>query len=352
MGNESHPKKKLRMLSLCAGIGGSDLAAEATGAIEVVGQVEINPFCQAVLAKHWPNVKRMNDIKEVKGHEFGAIDILVAGIPCQGNSLAGKRKGSQDERNLWPETKRIICKARPRWIVVENVVGLLSVDAGQLFATVLADLDTLGYRIGWSVYGACEVGAPHQRERVFLVAYSGFDRQWQREIQHQRRPKCETKTNTGDDGKKGFMAYSSCNAGQLQQSQRENIRNQSAIDGPARAAFSMAYANSERCEECNSTAGGSESRLAARCDDQADRPGQLESGICRSSDGIPSQLDEHRWPARPGEKQKENEPTRTITEKIPFHNKRLEALGNAIVPQQIYPLFNAIVNVEYMEYVA
>jgi DNA (cytosine-5)-methyltransferase 1 len=83
--------KKLRMLSLCSGVGGADLAAEWTGAIEIVDQVEINTFCQAVLTSHWPDVKRLSDIKDVQGDEFGSIDIVVGGIPCQPFSGTGKR---------------------------------------------------------------------------------------------------------------------------------------------------------------------------------------------------------------------------------------------------------------------
>lgn len=330
--------QKLRMLSLCSGIGGADLAAQATGYIEIAGQVEIDPFCQAVLAKHWPNVARMDDIKEVQGHEFGEIDILVAGIPCQGNSLAGKRQGSQDERNLWPETKRIISAALPRWIVVENVVGLLSVDSGQLFATILADLDTLGYRIGWSVYGASEIGAPHQRERVFLVAYSGFNRCGIGSIQYQRGTECNTTSNIGNDGPQGIMAHATSR--ESWGIQQQGIQSDSLPD-----SF-MAYTNSQRREELNSSTRGSESRLAARRHNTTKRARQSQSSVCGGTHGLPFRLDQHRWPTLPGEAQKENEPTRTITEKIPYRNQRLKALGNAIVPQQIYPLFNAIVTVE------
>jgi len=338
MGNESHPKKKLRMLSLCAGIGGADLAAEATGAIEVVGQVEINPFCQAVLAKHWPNVKRMNDIREVKGHEFGTVDIIVGGIPCQPHSLAGKRQSSTDERNLWPEFYRIIRKIKPRWALVENVLGLLSSERGAFFGGILRDLADAGYDAEWHVLRASDVGAPHERKRVFLVAYLpsvGGRTRWTQSEKQQWTP------NTHSNGQTKPMAHTldarcatTRDISDPQISKWEESGWEQSTDRVGRSGESVAYANSERCKECDSTTG------------------QLESGIRRSSDGIPSQLDEHRWPARPGEAQKAGEPTRTITEKIPFRNKRLEALGNAIVPQQIYPLFNAIVNVEYMEYVA
>lgn len=99
---------KLRMLSLCSGIGGADLAVEWTGAIEIVGQVEVDPFCQRILEKHWPHVKRMGDIREVRGDEFGSIDLVVGGIPCQPFSSAGKQRGTDDDRYLWPDMFRIV----------------------------------------------------------------------------------------------------------------------------------------------------------------------------------------------------------------------------------------------------
>jgi len=168
---------KLRMLSLCSGIGGLDIAAEMTGAIEVVGQVEIDPFCRRNLAYHWPHVKQMEDLYAVRGGEFGPIDIVAAGFPCQPSSAAGRRRGRADERNLWPEVARILHATGARWLVAENVVGLLSanVDRGGrdhgLFGDIQRDLAQMGYTSGWCVLAAADAGAPHKRERVFLVAH-------------------------------------------------------------------------------------------------------------------------------------------------------------------------------------
>src|SRR6185437_7182456 len=141
--------RTMRVLSLCTGIGGIDLAAEAAS-MEIVGQVEIDDFCNRVLAYHWPHVKRIRDIYEVTGHEFGAIDIVVAGFPCQPVSGAGKRRGAADARWLWPEVARIIRACQPAFVLLENVPGLISLGLDD----VLGDLDSAGYEAAACVYPA------------------------------------------------------------------------------------------------------------------------------------------------------------------------------------------------------
>src|SRR5579859_5694725 len=154
----------MRMLSLFSGIGGLDLAAEWAG-MEIVGQVEIDPFCQAVLAKHWPDVPRKADIYDVVGDEFGTIDIVAGGFPCQPFSVAGKRRGKADDRYLWPEMFRVITAARPAWVCGENVPALV----GMALDDVCADLESAGYSCWPVLIPACAVGAPHLRERLFIV---------------------------------------------------------------------------------------------------------------------------------------------------------------------------------------
>src|SRR5215510_6823709 len=156
--------------SLFTGIGGFDLGLERAG-MRIDWQVEIDPFCLRVLEKHWPHVKRYTDIRTVGAHNLGSVDLVCGGFPCQPHSLAGRRCGAADERNLWPEFARLICELRPRWVVAENVPGLLSVDAGRFFGGVLRDLAACGYDAEWNVLSAAEFGAPHRRDRVWLVAY-------------------------------------------------------------------------------------------------------------------------------------------------------------------------------------
>lgn len=159
------------MLSLCAGIGGFDLAASWIG-WEVVGQVEIDPFCQKVLAKHFPGVKRMSDVFEVQGDEFGAVDLVCAGFPCQPYSHAGKRLGDKDDRAIWPEIFRIVRRAKPAWCVFENVTGIVT----MALDAVLSDLESEGYACQAVVIPACATNAPHRRDRVWIIAHSNLAR--------------------------------------------------------------------------------------------------------------------------------------------------------------------------------
>jgi DNA (cytosine-5)-methyltransferase 1 len=160
--------------SLFSGIGGIDLGLERAG-MQVRWQVEIDPYCQRVLAKHWPNVKRYGDIREVKWSEVEPVDLICGGFPCQPVSVAGARKGDKDERWLWPEFLRAICEIRPKCALVENVPGLLSTDDGRLARGVFGDLAEIGYHAEWDCISAQDVGAPHLRRRVFIVAYPQSD---------------------------------------------------------------------------------------------------------------------------------------------------------------------------------
>jgi len=158
--------------SLFSGIGGFDLAAEWMG-WENIFHCEWNPFGQKVLKYYWPNAISYNDITKT---DFtihrGQIDILTGGFPCQPYSSAGKRLGKEDERHLWPEMLRAIREIQPRWIVGENVLGLVNWNGGMVFEEVQADLEAEGYEVQPYVLPAAAVGAPHRRDRVWFVAYA------------------------------------------------------------------------------------------------------------------------------------------------------------------------------------
>jgi DNA (cytosine-5)-methyltransferase 1 len=163
--------KKLTVGSLFSGIGGFDLGFERAG-MEIKYQVEIDPFCQKVLAKHFPDAKRYGDIRTIETLDY--VDVICGGFPCQdisganpnGQGLDGERSG------LWYEFARIIRTVKPRWVVVENVARLLSINDGRDFGIVLADLASSGYDAEWDVLPAAAFGAPHLRERVFIVAHA------------------------------------------------------------------------------------------------------------------------------------------------------------------------------------
>ena len=156
--------------SLFAGIGGLDLGLERAG-MRVKRQVENDPYCIRVLEKHWPDVKRYGDIRGIKWSEVEPVDLICGGFPCQPVSVAGSRKGDKDDRWLWPEFLRAVREVRPRYALVENVPGLLSTDDGRLARRVKGDLAEQGYDSEGGCVSAKDVGAPHLRKRVFIVAY-------------------------------------------------------------------------------------------------------------------------------------------------------------------------------------
>lgn len=275
----------LTHFSLFTGIGGIDLAAEWAG-FQTVGQCEIDDYCVRVLEKHWPTVPKWRDIRNVAAdsiREAGIerIDLLSGGFPRQPHSVAGKRRASSDERNLWSEFARVICEVKPKWVLAENVRGLLSSEAGRFFGGVLGDLAELGYHAAWGVWGADSVEAPHRRHRVFIVAYTEGEQD--RGIQLER-----------------FQPHT-------------RAENQSIGD-------------SERVR-----LSGHDWRTA-------------QSRLGRDSNGLSGGMD-CRWPAGPGEKQHNWEPPRICGRK-PNRTKRLKALGNAVVPQQCYPILKAIADIE------
>lgn len=158
--------------SLFAGIGGFDLGLERTGGFQVKWQVEIDPYCLKVLEKHWPHVRRYTDIKTVDWSGVEPVDLVCGGFPCQPVSVAGKRKGTSDVRWLWPEFVRCFSILRPRYVLIENVPGLLTANDGLAFAEVLRDVAAGGYDAEWDCIPASAVGAPHLRDRLWFVAYS------------------------------------------------------------------------------------------------------------------------------------------------------------------------------------
>ena len=160
----------MKIGSLFSGIGGLELGLErAIPGARTVFQVEQDPYARAVLAKHWPHAQRFENVEKVGAHNLPACDLLCGGFPCQDISVAGKRAGINGERSgLWAEYARIIGELRPRFVVVENVSALLSGGMGR----VLGDLAACGYDAIWDCVPAAAVGAPHRRDRLFIVAYS------------------------------------------------------------------------------------------------------------------------------------------------------------------------------------
>lgn len=247
----------MRYLSLFSGIGGFDLGFDRAG-LTCAGQVEINEYCQRVLEKHWPDVKRIADVKKVKGNEFGAIDIICGGFPCQPHSLAGKRRGAKDERNLWPEYRRLVATIRPTWVVGENVPGIRT----TILDDVLSDLESLNYAATTISIPACAFDAPHRRERYFILAYADKQR-----LERRNSKISEERSNKRASGEgSSFLAYT----------QRECAIGRR--DGTERGEWGAKNTG----EDCGPRDGIKDVRW------------QPEPGVGRVADGIPHRVDRLR----------------------------------------------------------
>lgn len=321
--------------SLFSGIGGLDLSVEAHLAAlgfdaRTVWQVEHDAFCNTILARHFPGAARsIRDVRAAGAANLAPVDAIAAGFPCQPVSLAGKRKAREDARWLWPECARIIGEFRPRYVFLENVPGLLTADDGRAFGDVLGSLASLGYDAEWDCLRASDVGAPHRRERWFLLAYRGGVEGWERcHAEVQRGPSREAEQTRmgggcGADDRED-VAYGG-GAGL----ERTDTREERAGVGTARrggagvvdAAGAGAPAAQQRGRGDGVVCTGE------------DHDGAPQSGVGGMSHGLSDRLDALRWPASRGAPQHAWEPPRTAA-KVPHRPARLKSLGNAVVPQQ------------------
>ena len=320
----------LTHLSLFSGIGGLDLAAEMAG-IVTVGQCEWADYQTKILEKHWPNVPRWRDIRELTGESFyertglRTVDVLSGGFPCQPFSQAGKRGGKEDDRYLWPEMLRVIREIRPTWVLGENVPGIVNL----ALDTVLSDLEEEGYTSQAFLVPACGVDAPHRRERIAILAYSVNRCSTMR----RNRKLQDFEENGGegiDNGRRAEAAFSgewrkdeSWTSGMVDGIRAEvhgvdsNTHNhglQGREPGTLLEAKFTEYSSREREREAEARIRWCASELHRTHSAWENWPD--EPGVDRVADGIPNRMD------------------------------RIKCLGNAVVPQQFYPFFAAIVKVE------
>ena len=162
------PNNPLRHLDLFSGIGGFALGLSWAGGFETVAFCDNEPFAQEILKKRWPNVPIYEDVRTINEKELGKIDIITGGFPCQPWSLAGSRKGADDDRDLWPEMVAIIENLQPKWVIGENVRGFVNEPLG--LQRTLSDLESIGYQAIPHIIPASGVGAFHRRERVWIIA--------------------------------------------------------------------------------------------------------------------------------------------------------------------------------------
>lgn len=291
-------------LSLFTGIGGLDLAAEAAG-FTTVGQCEWADYPTKVLEKHWPDVPRWRDIRTLTKESFyektglRTVDIISGGFPCQPFSVAGKQKGKEDDRYLWPEMLRVIRELKPRWVVGENVPGVIRI-AGWDVATSLEreEFDVVVFD-----FEAAAVGAPHRRERVFFVGNAKRDG-W---------PAAEISG--------GFAAVANPESVGLYDGYDSKDKRAANREGNASpnsrmvcGAWPLPNAGVKRCERYSW--GQYARELTDFCQSGFERTWSVEPDVGRVAHGISNRVD------------------------------RIKCLGNAVVPQQAYPIFAAIAQVE------
>jgi len=276
----------MKLLDLFSGIGGFSLGMEATKKIKTIAFCEKDEFCRKVLKKHWSNIKQYNDIRSINGKEIAA-DIVSGGFPCQPFSVAGKRKGTEDDRYLWDEMLRVITEVKPRWVVGENVQGIINIDNGLVLRQVQTDLEAQGFQVQCFIIPASSVGAWHQRKRVWIIAHSnnnghstqGFKKTSNEKTQFGFSGTCE---NVSNSNIKGLERYGL---------QSNNKQQQSETSSSSRIKKQQTW-------------------------------WQTQSKLCGVPDGISYELDKDRA-------------------------NRIKALGNAIVPQIAYEIGQAILKAEY-----
>ena len=189
------PQTKLKLLDLFSGLGGFSLGLESTGFFETIAFVEKDEFCQKVLKKNFNNIPIEGDIRNVKGEKYRA-DVVTGGFPCQPFSVAGKRKGTDDDRYLWDETIRVVRECKPKWFIGENVEGLVNIQDGMVLRQVQDDLEKEGFQVQCLIIPASGIGAWHQRKRIWIMGYSEHNGHTSTKIR-------KSSNQTNDNCKKG-----------------------------------------------------------------------------------------------------------------------------------------------------
>lgn len=320
---------KHKLLDLFSGIGGFSLAADKFG-IETIAFVEKEPFCQKVLKKHWNDVPIIDDIRKIKGEDYDSATIVSGGFPCQPFSIAGKQKGTDDDRYLWDETIRVVAECKPRWFIGENVDGLVNIQDGMVLRQVQDDLEKEGFQVQCLVIPASGVGAWHQRKRVWIIAHSEHNGLYRSkgDATIKSSNQSEEWVSIGDDKNVsdteclGFSERSSIRGLHKKESNDSDKFSDKSKTGTKKG--NVSDSNSTGLQGHNTKQELSKQKLgfATHKDDERPRSWwQTQSELCGVPDGVSYELHSNR-------------------------TNRIKALGNSIVPQIAEQLFKSIIYAE------
>ena len=303
----------MKIGSLCTGYGGLDMAVESYFDAEMLWCAEIDKYASKLIEQRF-NKPNLGDIKQIDWASVEPIDILTAGYPCQPFSHAGQRKGENDERHIWPYISKAISLLRPRIVVLENVRGHLSLG----FKEVLSDLAENGYDAKWRIVRASDVGAPHQRARLFIIAYSnseGLQRTWHK----------------ADDLTDGFTSNTNCDA--CEESRRAD-REISTKSRGLQAGQNIGQARSEHRCSCKASC-NTNNQYQSYNREMSELGGRFASRCEMSMQDIPNALVDDKLNAKFVEYMM-GLPGGWVTDLDLSRSQQLKMLGNGVVPQQAY----------------
>ena len=296
----------MNVLDLFSGIGGFSLGLESTGFFKTIAYVEKDKFCQKVLRKNFPNIPIEDEVRNVKGERFKA-DVITGGFPCQPFSVAGKRRGTEDDRFLWDETIRIVSEQKCKWFIGENVEGIINIQDGMVFRQIHDDLESEGFEVQSLVIPASGVGAWHQRKRVWIIANNVFN--------SNNKTANKIKSSNGSENKiseKYRQKFGSI--WQFNGTINENVSNSTPIN--------LRNANSTSIESSINRQREGKFRRASSWGQQCQESWwQTQSELCGVPDGVSYELDKDRV-------------------------NRIKSLGNSIVPQIAKEIGKAIMEAE------
>jgi len=299
---------KLTTIDLFSGIGGFALGLDATGYFETTQFVEMDKYCQKILTKNFKGVPIHEDVKTYRPK---TADVVVGGFPCQGFSVAGKRKGTSDDRYLWPEMLRVIREAKPRWVIGENVRGIINIEDGMVFKQVHSDLEAEGFQTKCFVLPAASVNAPHQRYRTFFIGQSMENSR--RSLQSRGIKQGENADEDGQRDAHQFKRSGGTRENALANSNNGHIRQEEEV----RTRGNTSEPSSEDVSDTN------EQMLEGQWQEPQ-----------RSQEEFTDISESGWWELEPD--------VGRVAHGVSNRAHRLRSLGNAVVPQIIYQLGKAI----------